>query len=66
MPTVVPEIDLGYRWVFGRFLMGVGGMLGAAVVVAHDATDRQTGVVEERKKGAYPIGEMVFDIGIVL
>jgi len=66
MPVVVSQIDLGYRWVWGRFLMGVGGWVGPAIIVGHEWKYQDTGAVVQKKKGVYPAGELVFDLGMVL
>jgi hypothetical protein len=36
--ALVPQIDLGYRWAFGNFLLGVSGKLGFAIPFESTAT----------------------------
>ncbi len=33
--ALVPQLDLGYRWGFDSFLLGVGGRVGLSIPVAH-------------------------------
>ncbi|HEY6879953.1 MAG TPA: hypothetical protein VI299_18130 [Polyangiales bacterium] len=45
--VLVPQLDLGYRWGFGRFLLGVGGRVGVYVPVrTHAATSGPFGCDE--------------------
>jgi hypothetical protein len=34
--SLVPEVEIGYRWVWTRFLLGLGARAGAAIPVASD------------------------------
>lgn len=35
---VIPAADIGYRWVWGKFLLDLGGMAGVAIPVAAEDT----------------------------
>jgi hypothetical protein len=32
---LIPQLDLGYRWGFDAFLLGIGGRVGLSIPVAH-------------------------------
>jgi hypothetical protein len=33
--VLIPQVDVGYRWAFGNFLLGLGAQFGVSVPVAH-------------------------------
>ena len=41
--AIIPEFDIGYRWAFGRFLLGLGGMAGYMVVQSATTEDLSNG-----------------------
>lgn len=41
--AIIPEFDAGYRWGFGRFLLGVGGMAGYLLVQSATTEDLSSG-----------------------
>lgn len=69
--VLIPQADLGYRWGFDKFLLGVGGRLGVSLPVAH--YDEQTGVNGcalrdscDGKRKIYVFGGIFVDIGVFL
>lgn len=63
---VVPQFELGYRWVWGSFLLEVGGGLGYALVV--DATSRlidERGTYYENDAQSLPYAAGTVSIGAV-
>jgi hypothetical protein len=40
---IVPQLELGYRWVWGNFLLDVGGALGYAIVTSAETEDLSGG-----------------------
>jgi hypothetical protein len=41
--AIIPEFDIGYRWAFGRFLLGLGGMAGYLLVQSATTEDLSNG-----------------------
>jgi len=69
--VLIPQVDAGYRWGFGHFLLGVGGRIGVSIPVAasdeltSDAPDGLggmcTGCDEERDVSV--VGGIFLDLG---
>jgi hypothetical protein len=64
--SLIPQLDLGYRWAFGNFLLGAGGRIGLAIPVA--AYDRRLG--KNGCRGANACGDedrdLLFMAGVFL
>ena len=68
--SVVPQLDFGHRWAFGRFLLGLGVRGGVAIpVLAVDRPTTDPGCLAFACDGERPVvvlGSLVLDVGVFL
>jgi hypothetical protein len=77
--ALIPQIDLGYRWAFDSFLLGLGGRVGVSIPVAHfdepiggndvgcPITDPTDGPIScDGKRSIYFVAGIFVDIGVFL
>jgi hypothetical protein len=63
---IVPQADVGYRWRFGRVLVGVGAAAGYALAFSKRTEDLSGGadpVLQPVDFGSTVFGSAAFDIG---
>ena len=73
--VLIPQLDLGYRWGFDSFLLGLGGRLGVSLPIAHydeangingcalDTPATNTYISCDGKRKIYVFGGIFVDIG---
>jgi hypothetical protein len=67
--VLVPQLDLGYRWGLGSFLLGVGGRIGLEVPLAafnHGATSSRCSGVDDCARPFNFLAGLVCDVGFYL
>jgi hypothetical protein len=65
MPMLVPQVDVGYRWVWGHFMMSAGGWIGYAYNLERQHTSKNTGETTNVEKLSVPAAELVLDLGYI-
>ena len=67
--SMMPMGELGYRWVWGNFLLSVGGALGAGIPVSHEDTPIGENGCKygndscPNERSVYPFGGISLDLG---